>query len=230
MASAKQNTGATSTEMSAHSSETAGADKGGSNRRKFHRRDTHIVAQLNYNGRLIDGMVTNLSLEGCLFAPRLDIPVGDRVKLKLAGENKAVTATVKAVSELGVHCLLHAGGATLGRLSVEVDDMALLMLNASRPHVVEPAPAVPAAKKKASGKAAPAKKKAAKKKAVKKAARPAAKSAKKKSAKKTPVAARKKTPAKKKAVTKKKVTTRKTPAAKKKTAARKKTAAKTRRR
>src|SRR5262245_35080043 len=99
-----------------------GNDKGGSNRRKFDRRDTHIVAQLDHNGTLVVGMVTNLSLEGCLFAPRVEIPVGDRIKLKLAGEHKAVTATVKAVSELGVHCLLHAGATTLGRLSVEVDD------------------------------------------------------------------------------------------------------------
>lgn len=149
----------------------AGQDKGGANRRRFDRRDTHIVAQLTYNDMPVDGMVTNLSLEGCLFAPRLDIPVGGRVKLKLAGENKAVPATVKAVSDLGVHCLLHAGGATLGRLSAEVDDMALLMLNASRPHVVEPA-AKPApktvARKKAAKKkaAAPARKAAPKKKAV----------------------------------------------------------------
>jgi hypothetical protein len=190
MASVKQKTGKQKTVK-------AGAEKDGSNRRRFHRRDTHIVAQLNYNDMLVDGMVTNLSLEGCLFAPRLDIPVGERVKLKLAGENKAVPATVKAVSELGVHCLLHAGGATLGRLSVAVDDMALLMLNASRPHVVEP----PAAAK-------PARKKAAKK-TVKKAAVPAKKKAGKKAAKKKAVPAKKKIAPKKKAVTKKKPVTKK---------------------
>lgn len=187
MASVKQKTGKQKTQK-------AGAEKGGSNRRRFHRRDTHIVAQLNYNDMPVDGMVTNLSLEGCLFAPRLDIPVGERVKLKLAGENKAVPATVKAVSELGVHCLLHAGGATLGRLSVEVDDMALLMLNASRPHVVEPAPKLPTAK--------PVRKKKA---AKKKTAPPAKKKAVKKAVKKKPVT-------KKKAATKRKAAK---PAAKK---------------
>jgi hypothetical protein len=191
MASVKQKTGKQKTVK-------AGAEKDGSNRRRFHRRDTHIVAQLNYNDMLVDGMVTNLSLEGCLFAPRLDIPVGERVKLKLAGENKAVPATVKALSELGVHCLLHAGGATLGRLSVAVDDMALLMLNASRPHVVEPPPAA----------AKPVRKKAAKK-PVKKAAVPAKKKAGKKAAKKKAVPAKKKIAPKKKAVTKKKPVTKK---------------------
>lgn len=179
MASAKQKTGK-------QKNQGAGAEKDGANRRRFDRRDTHIVAQLNYDDMSVDGMVTNLSLEGCLFAPRIDIPVGGRVKLKLAGEHKAVPATVKAVSELGVHCLLHAGGATLGRLSVEVDDMALLMLNASRPHVVVP------------GK--PAAKKTVKKKAAKKAAKAAPKT---------------KAAAKKKAVTKKKATTKKKPVVKK---------------
>lgn len=201
MASVKQKTGKQQTQK-------AGPEKDDSNRRRFHRRDTHIVAQLNYNGMPVDGMVTNLSLEGCLFAPRLDIPVGERVKLKLAGEDKAVPATVKAVSELGVHCLLHAGGATLGRLSVAVDDMALLMLNASRPHVVEPAPALPAAAAKPARKKTV--KKIVKKKAAKKAVKKSAAPAKKKAA-----------PAKKKAVVKKK------PAAKRK--ATKKSAPKKRR-
>ena len=159
MASAKQRTGKQKSQ--AAGAEKASNDKDGANRRRFDRRDTHIVAHLNYNDMSVDGMVTNLSLEGCLFAPRIDIPVGGRVKLKLAGENKAVPATVKAVSEQGVHCLLHAGGATLGRLSVAVDDMALLMLNASRPHVVVP------------GK--PAARKTVKKKAAKKAAKTAPK-------------------------------------------------------
>jgi hypothetical protein len=192
MASAKQKTGK-------QKNQAAGAEKDGANRRRFDRRDTHIVAQLNYNDMSVDGMVTNLSLEGCLFAPRIDIPVGGRVKLKLAGENKAVPATVKAVSEQGVHCLLHAGGATLGRLSVAVDDMALLMLNASRPHVVVP------------GK--PAARKTVKKKAAKKAARKAAPKA--------------KAAPKKKAATKKKATTKKKPVVKKKAA--KKSAPKKRR-
>lgn len=169
-----------------------GQDKGGANRRRFDRRDTHIVAQLTYDGVPVEGTVTNLSLEGCLFTPRIDIPVGGRVKLKLAGESKAVPATVKAVSDLGVHCLLHAGGATLGRLSAEVDDMALLMLNASRPHVIEPA-----AKKK------PATRTAAKKKAVKKAAAPARKAAPKKAATKARPATRKTPAARKTAAPKK---------------------------
>lgn len=195
MASAQKKTGKQKNERTG--SDKASNDKSGANRRRFDRRDTHIVAQLTSGDRTVDGMVTNLSLEGCLFAPRLDIAVGERVKLKLAGEHKAVPATVKAVSDLGVHCLLHAGGATLGRLSVEVDDMALLMLNASRPHVVEPAPQLPKAAKK------PAKKKTVKKAAKKKAAAPARKKAAKKPA------------PKKKAVTKKK------PVAKKKTASKK---------
>lgn len=189
MASAKQGRGKASKKAAGQGKAKATADKGGANRRRFDRRDTHIVAQLEHNGALMSGMVTNLSLEGCLFAPRLEIPVGARVKLKLAGENKAVPATVKAVSDLGVHCLLHAGGATLGRLSVEVDDMALLMLNAGRPHAVQPR-AVPAAKT-AGAKTAGAKKKATKKKAVvkKKAAAvkptaPKKKTVKKKAAKK----------------------------------------------
>lgn len=193
MASVKQKTGKQKTQK-------AGAEKDGSNRRRFHRRDTHIVAQLNYNGMPVDGMVTNLSLEGCLFAPRLDIAVGERVKLKLAGEDKAVPATVKAVSELGVHCLLHAGGATLGRLSVAVDDMALLMLNASRPHVVEPAPELPKAAAKSAKKKKAVKKKAAKKKA----AAPA-----KRKAVKKPAAPKKKSATKTKTVTKKKPVTKK---------------------
>ena len=193
MAPAKQETGK-------QKNEKASKEKDGANRRRFDRRDTHIVAQLIYNDMPVDGMVTNLSLEGCLFAPRLDIPVGGRIKLKLAGEHKAVPATVKAVSDLGVHCLLHAGGATLGRLSVAVDDMALLMLNASRPHVVEPAPKPPAAK------AGPAKKK--KKAAKKKAAAPARKKAvKKKAAKAMP--AKKKAAPKKKSGTKKKAVVKK---------------------
>jgi hypothetical protein len=191
------------------SSENASNDKGAANRRKFHRRDTHIVAQLTHGDMLVDGMVTNLSLEGCLFAPRLEIAVGERVKLKLAGEHKAVPATVKAVSDLGVHCLLHAGGATLGRLSVVVDDMALLMLNASRPHVVEPAPVLPKTVAK------PAKKKAAKKKA----AAPAKKKAAKKAVK--PAVKKKTAPAKKKAAPKQKAVTKKKPVTKKKSASKK---------
>ncbi len=210
MASAQKKTG----KQKEVSADKTSNDKGGANRRRFDRRDTHIVAQLTCGDRTVDGMVTNLSLEGCLFAPRLDIAVGERVKLKLAGEHKAVPATVKAVSDLGVHCLLHAGGATLGRLSVEVDDMALLMLNASRPHVVEPAPVLPkAAKQTAKKKAAKKAEKKAEKKAVKKAA-PAKKKAvpKKKAAVKKPAV---KKPAAKKSVVKKKAPAKKKSAPKK---------------
>jgi hypothetical protein len=225
MASAKKKSGATSTETAgSNASDPANADKGGANRRKFHRRDTHIVAQLTHNGVPVDGMVTNLSLEGCLFTPRLTIPVGDKVKLKLAGENKAVTATVKAVSDLGVHCLLHAGGATLGRLSVEVDDMALLMLNASRPHVVEPA-AMPVAARSVRKKAA-AKTKTAKK-AVKKKAAPKKPTAPRKAAPKKPSASKKTAGARKKTVTGKKAVGKK---AVRKKAAKKTTAVRSRRR
>lgn len=103
------------------------------NRRRFDRRDTRIEARLEHAGGQAEGTVTNLSLEGCLFSPVIDLPVGSRIKLHLAGE-KPVAATVKGVSERGVHCLLHAGGVTLGRLSADLDDMALLMLSAGRPH------------------------------------------------------------------------------------------------
>lgn len=107
------------------------------NRRRFDRRDTHIAAQLDHDGNLTKGTVTNLSLAGCLFSPRINVPLGARVKLRLSGETP-VAATVKAVSDQGVHCLLHAGGVTLGRLSTDLDDMALLMLSAARPHEIMP--------------------------------------------------------------------------------------------
>src|SRR3546814_12612418 len=96
----------------------AETEQDGRNRRRFDRRDTKIVARLDHPGGQLEGTVTNLSLEGCLFFPVIDLPVGSRVKLRLAGE-KPVSATVKGVSERGVHCLLHAGGVTLGRLRSE---------------------------------------------------------------------------------------------------------------
>lgn len=111
-----------------------------SNRRRFDRRDTRIAAKLEHAGGITEGTVTNLSLEGCLFAPRIALKPDTRIKLYLANEAKPVAATVKAVSDLGVHCLMHAGGVTLGRLSTDLDDMALLMLSAGRPHVVAPKP------------------------------------------------------------------------------------------
>ncbi len=114
------------------------AGKSGANRRRFDRRDTRIPARLEHAGGSVEGTVANLSLEGCLFAPRIALKPNSRIKLYMSGESKPVAATVKAVSDLGVHCLLHAGGVTLGRLSADLDDMALLMLNAGRPHVVTP--------------------------------------------------------------------------------------------
>ncbi|MFN4276978.1 MAG: PilZ domain-containing protein [Ferrovibrio sp.] len=116
----------------------AAAKKATVNRRRFDRRDTRIAARLEHAGGVTEGTVTNLSLEGCLFAPRIDLKPNSRIKLYLASEKNSVAATVKAVSELGVHCLMHAGGVTLGRLSTDLDDMALLMLRAGRPHVVTP--------------------------------------------------------------------------------------------
>lgn len=104
-----------------------------SNRRRFDRRDTRIKASLIHANGTVAGTVTNLSLQGCLFEPQVPLPIGSRVKLHLAGETP-VSATVKGVSGLGVHCLLHAGGVTLGRLTADLDDMAILMLNAGRPH------------------------------------------------------------------------------------------------
>lgn len=103
------------------------------NRRRFDRRKTQIAAELEHRGKKTAGAVTNLSLQGCLFAPPVKLKPGSRVKLKMSGESKPVPATVKAVSRQGVHCLLHAGGATLSRLSTDLDDMALLMLSAGRP-------------------------------------------------------------------------------------------------
>lgn len=126
------------------------AAKAPDNRRRFDRRDTQIDAQLEHAGGKVGGAVTNLSLQGCLFAPKVALPVGARVKLRLSGESKPVAATVKAVSAQGVHCLLHAGGATLSRLSTDLDDMALLMLSAGRPTTLT----APAAKGKAVAKPA----------------------------------------------------------------------------
>lgn len=111
------------------------AKKAVDNRRRFDRRETRIDAELEHGGRTTAGAVTNISLQGCLFTPVVKLPLGTRVKLKLSGESKPVAATVKAISDQGVHCLLHAGGATLGRLSTGLDDMALLMLSAGRPTI-----------------------------------------------------------------------------------------------
>lgn len=122
------------------------AAKAPDNRRRFDRRDTQIAAQLQHAGGEVAGAVTNLSLQGCLFAPTVPLASGTRIKLKLSGESKPVAATVKAVSDQGVHCLLHAGGATLSRLSTDLDDMALLMLSAGRPTTAT-APAQRAVKK-----------------------------------------------------------------------------------
>ena len=156
MAAAKKSKAAKATGVKAGAKTVAKAKKAGGrkpavktpdNRRRFDRRDTQIAAQLQHAGGKVDGAVTNLSLQGCLFAPKVALPLGTRIKLKLSGESKPVAATVKAVSAQGVHCLLHAGGATLGRLSTDLDDMALLMLSAGRPTTAALA-AKPAAAKK----------------------------------------------------------------------------------
>jgi hypothetical protein len=124
----------------------AAKPKAPDNRRRFDRRNTQIAAELEHDGGSVKGTVTNLSLAGCLFAPTVRVAVGTRIKLKLSGDTP-VAATVKAVSDQGVHCMLHAGGVTLGRLSVDLDDMALLMLNAGRPHDIAPPVATPKPRK-----------------------------------------------------------------------------------
>lgn len=165
--------------------------KTGQNRRRFDRRDTAIAARAEAGGTAHAGTVTNLSIDGCLFAPPLPLAPGSRFKLWLAGEAKPLPASVVTVSERGMHCRLHAAAARLAQASAELDDMALLLLNASRPSHIVPAESPPtpgrgkAAADKASKGKAPVKKKAAKKKApVKKAVKTVAKKAAKKVTKK----------------------------------------------
>lgn len=150
-----------------------------SNRRLFDRRDTAIAARLEHGGKLHDGKVDNLSLTGFLFNPALDIPSETKVKLWLADRAKPLSATVVGSSPRGLHGRLHIATPRLAQLSVEVDDMALLLINAARPNMPspapDPAPAAPA-KPKAKVKAAPkAKAKPKPKTKVKAKAKPASK-------------------------------------------------------
>ena len=162
MAAAKKTISAKSNSAKARAKTGTAAKKAGGrkpaaktpdNRRRFDRRDTQIAAQLQHAGGKVEGAVTNLSLQGCLFAPKVALPLGTRIKLKLSGESKPVPATVKAVSAQGVHCLLHAGGATLSRLSTDLDDLALLMLSAGRPTTATTSAARSGSTKKPAGKA-----------------------------------------------------------------------------
>ncbi len=154
------------------------------NRRRFDRRDTAIAARLEYGGQMHPGRVDNLSLSGFLFNPPLAMPPETKVKLWLADRAKPLAATVVGVSERGLHGRLHIAAPKLAQLSAEVDDVALLLINATRPPekpVLAPMPKGVAKVKK------PAAKKAAKNPAAKKTA------LKKKSAlKKKPTAGRKK--------------------------------------
>lgn len=150
--SASAKTGAKAGAVTKKAGDRKTAAKVPDNRRRFDRRDTQIAAQLQHTGGKVDGSVTNLSLQGCLFAPTVALPLGARIKLKLSGESKPVPATVKAVSAQGVHCLLHAGGATLSRLSTDLDDMALLMLSAGRPTIAAASAVKTASAKKPAGK------------------------------------------------------------------------------
>lgn len=149
--------------------------KSGKNRRRFDRRDTAIAARAEAAGTAHAGTVTNLSIDGCLFSPPLPLAPGSRFKLWLAGESKPLPASVVTVSDRGLHCRLHAAASRLAQASAELDDMALLLLNASRPsHIVpveNPATAKPGLKKPAAKakKAAPKGNATAKKKLVKKA-------------------------------------------------------------
>ena len=160
----------------------------GANRRRFDRRDTAIPAWLSLAGKRFDGHVTNLSLDGCLFNPAPDLAVGEKVKIWLSGRDSPVNGKVVMRSERGLHCRLSVAAPALARMSAELDDMALLLLGATRTSFSEPALPLPVAKsKKPAAKKQPAKKSPTKKPATKKpAAKKAAvkKAAKKKSAKK----------------------------------------------
>lgn len=152
------------------------------NRRLFDRRDTAIAAKLDHGGVLHDGKVENLSLTGFLFNPALDIASETKVKLWLADRAKPLSATVVGSSPRGLHGRLHIATPRLAQLSVEVDDMALLLINAARPPApvpmtpAAPAPAKPKAKAKAKTKTKPAPKTKAKVKTkIKAKAKPAPK-------------------------------------------------------
>lgn len=159
------------------------------NRRRFDRRDTAIAARLEHAGQLHPGRVDNLSLNGFLFNPPLALPREAKVKLWLADRAKALAATVVGVSERGLHGRLHIAAPRLAQLSAEVDDVALLLINATRP---PEKPAIKPALKPVIRKAAP-KKPAPKKPALKR--QPATK--KQSAAKKKPSLKKKPAPRKK---------------------------------
>lgn len=150
-----------------------GSSKDGVNRRRFDRRDTAIPAWLSHDGRRFDGHVTNLSLDGCLFNPAPDLPDGSKVKIWLSDRKAAVSGKVVMRSARGLHCRLSLAAPTLARMSADLDDMALLLLGATRMALAGPG-LPPKAQPAADSKKAAAKKsakKSAKKNAGKKAAK-----------------------------------------------------------
>lgn len=128
------------------------------NRRRFERRDTAIAARLEHAGSMHDGSIDNLSLTGFLFNPPLDLPAGSKIKLWLQGRAKPLAASVVGASPRGLHGKLHVAAPKLAQLSVEVDDVALLLIGAARPPEYKPVTV-----KKLAGKKPAAKKVAAKK-------------------------------------------------------------------
>jgi len=152
----------------AANSKAASGKDGGINRRRFDRRDTAIPAWLSHEGQRYDGHVTNLSLDGCLFNPAPDLPDGGKVKIWLSDRKTAISGKVVMRSARGLHCRLSVAAPTLARMSAELDDMALLLLGATRMALAEP-PVKKAVKKAAKTTT----KTTAKKNAVKKAAKKA---------------------------------------------------------
>lgn len=164
------------------------------NRRRFNRRDTAIPAWLSHAGQRFDGHVTNLSLDGCLFNPAPDLAIDSKVKIWLSDRKAAVSGRVVMRSERGLHCRLSVAAPTLARMSAELDDMALLLLGATRIAAAEPPMPLPMPKRTAVKKAAPkpVEKHAAKRQPAAKPARKAAKKAVAKSPAKAKSAAKKK--------------------------------------
>ena len=117
------------------------AQQGAANRRRFDRRDTTIAARLEHAGTQHAGSIDNLSLTGFLFNPPLDLPSGAKVKLWLADRAKPLAGSVVGVSPRGLHGKLHVAAPKLAQLSVEMDDMALLLIGAARAPATPPRPA-----------------------------------------------------------------------------------------
>lgn len=124
------------------------------NRRRFERRDTTIAARLEHAGSMYPGSIDNLSLTGFLFNPPPELPVGSKIKLWLEGRAKPLAASVVGASPRGLHGKLHVAAPKLAQLSVEVDDVALLLIGATRPPEAKPAAAKKSAPKKTTKKAA----------------------------------------------------------------------------